>query len=169
MIDDLIAAGSLDEDPAIDDLVKKFVQARATAEEAKAALEKTAATTAKDSAAYAAALARYRTAVAELDTAEKALAAHLSTTGREPLSATSRGTGRSARTVSELPRATAGTTTPTNVSRRKVPGLPGGRVDNPVHIGLPPTGVGSDPVSSLGYVAAALTLAMGITMTRRKH
>lgn len=127
MIDDLIAAGSLGEDPAIDDLVKKFVQARATAEEAKAALEKTAATTAKDSAAYAAALARYRTAVAELDTAEKALAAHLSTTGREPLSATSRGTGRSARTVSELPRATAGTTTPTNVSRRKVPGLPGGQ------------------------------------------
>ena len=173
MIDDLIAAGSFGEDPTIDALVKKFVQARATAEYAKAALEKVAATEAEDSAAYAAALARYRTAVADLDKAEKALATHLSTnTGREreTLSATtSRGTDRSARTAFEFPPATAGTTTPTNVSRRKVPGLPGGRVDNPVHIGLPPTGVGSDPVSSLGYVAAALTLAMGITMTRRKH
>lgn len=173
MIDDLIAAGSFGEDPTIDALVKKFVQARATAEYAKAALEKVAATEAEDSAAYAAALARYRTAVADLDKAEKALATHLSAnTGREreTLSAiTSRGTDQSARTASELPSATAGTTTVTNVSHRKVAEQPGGRVDNPVHIGLPPTGVDSDPVSSLGYIAASLTLAMGITISRRKR
>ena len=173
MIDDLIAAGSFGEDPTIDALVKKFVQARATAEYAKAALEKVAATEAEDSAAYAAALARYRTAVADLDKAEKALATHLSAnTGREreTLSAiTSRGTDQSARTASELPSATAGTTTVTNVSHRKVAEQPGGRVDNPVHIGLPPTGVDSDPVSSLGYIAASLTLAMGITIPRRKR
>ena len=173
MIDDLIAAGSFGEDPTIDALVKKFVQARATAEYAKAALEKVAATEAEDSAAYAAALARYRTAVADLDKAEKALATHLSAnTGREreTLSATtSRGTDQSARTASELPSATTGTTTVTNVSHCKVAEQPGGRVDNPVHIGLPPTGVDSDPVSSLGYIAASLTLAMGITISRRKR
>lgn len=173
MIDDLIAAGSFGEDPTIDALVKKFVQARATAEYAKAALEKVAATEAEDSAAYAAALARYRTAVADLDKAEKALATHLSAnTGREreTLSATtSRGTDQSARTASELPSATTGTTTVTNVSHCKVAEQPGGRVDNPVHIGLPPTGVDSDPVSSLGYIAASLTLAMGITIPRRKR
>ncbi|MEA5639199.1 hypothetical protein, partial [Cutibacterium granulosum] len=173
MIDDLIAAGSFGEDPTIDALVKKFVQARATAEYAKAALEKVAATEAEDSAAYAAALARYRTAVADLDKAEKALATHLSTnTGREreTLSATtSRGTDQSARTAFEFPPATAGTTTLTDVSRHKVAEQPGGRVDNPVHIGLPPTGVDSDPVSSLGYIAASLTLAMGITISRRKR
>ncbi|MEA5641020.1 hypothetical protein [Cutibacterium granulosum] len=173
MIDDLIAAGSFGEDPTIDALVKKFVQARATAEYAKAALEKVAATEAEDSAAYAAALARYRTAVADLDKAEKALATHLSTnTGREreTLSATtSRGTDQSARTAFEFPPATAGTTTLTDVSHHKVAEQPGGRVDNPVHIGLPPTGVDSDPVSSLGYIAASLTLAMGITIPRRKR
>lgn len=173
MIDDLIAAGSFGEDPTIDALVKKFVQARATAEYAKAALEKVAATEAEDSAAYAAALARYRTAVADLDKAEKALATHLSAnTGREreTLSAiTSRGTDQSARTTSQLPPATAGTTTLTDVSHHKVAEQPGGRVDNPVHIGLPPTGVDSDPVSSLGYIAASLTLAMGITIPRRKR
>ena len=173
MIDDLIAAGSFGEDPTIDALVKKFVQARATAEYAKAALEKVAATEAEDSAAYAAALARYRTAVADLDKAEKALATHLSAnTGREreTLSATtSRGTDQSARTAFEFPPATAGTTTLTDVSHHKVAEQPGGRVDNPVHIGLPPTGVDSDPVSSLGYIAASLTLAMGITIPRRKR
>lgn len=173
MIDDLIAAGSFGEDSTIDALVKKFVQARATAEYAKAALEKVAATEAEDSAAYAAALARYRTAVADLDKAEKALATHLSTnTGREreTLSATtSRGTDQSARTAFEFPPATAGTTTLTDVSHHKVAEQPGGRVDNPVHIGLPPTGVDSDPVSSLGYIAASLTLAMGITIPRRKR
>ena len=173
MIDDLIAAGSFGEDPTIDALIKKFVQARATAEYAKAALEKVAATEAEDSAAYAAALARYRTAVADLDKAEKALATHLSTnTGREreTLSATtSRGTDQSARTAFEFPPATAGTTTLTDVSHHKVAEQPGGRVDNPVHIGLPPTGVDSDPVSSLGYIAASLTLAMGITISRRKR
>lgn len=173
MIDDLIAAGSFGEDPTIDALVKKFVQARATAEYAKAALEKVAATEAEDSAAYAAALARYRTAVADLDKAEKALATHLSTnTGREreTLSATtSRGTDQSARTAFEFPPATAGTTTLTDVSHHRVAEQPGGRVDNPVHIGLPPTGVDSDPVSSLGYIAASLTLAMGITIPRRKR
>lgn len=173
MIDDLIAAGSFGEDPTIDALVKKFVQARATAEYAKAALEKVAATEAEDSAAYAAALARYRTAVADLDKAEKALATHLSTNTcreRETLSATtSRGTDQSARTAFEFPPATAGTTTLTDVSHHKVAEQPGGRVDNPVHIGLPPTGVDSDPVSSLGYIAASLTLAMGITIPRRKR
>ncbi|BDQ40397.1 hypothetical protein [Cutibacterium granulosum] len=173
MIDDLIAAGSFGEDLTIDALVKKFVQARATAEYAKAALEKVAATEAEDSAAYAAALARYRTAVADLDKAEKALATHLSAnTGREreTLSATtSRGTDQSARTAFEFPPATAGTTTLTDVSHHKVAEQPGGRVDNPVHIGLPPTGVDSDPVSSLGYIAASLTLAMGITIPRRKR
>lgn len=173
MIDDLIAAGSFGEDPTIDALVKKFVQARATAEYAKAALEKVAATEAEDSAAYAAALARYRTAVADLDKAEKVLATHLSTNTcreRETLSATtSRGTDQSARTAFEFPPATAGTTTLTDVSHHKVAEQPGGRVDNPVHIGLPPTGVDSDPVSSLGYIAASLTLAMGITIPRRKR
>ena len=173
MIDDLIAAGSFGEDPTIDALVKKFVQARATAEYAKAALEKVAATEAEDSAAYAAALARYRTAVADLDKAEKALATHLSTNTcreRETLSATtSRGTDQSARTAFEFPPATAGTTTLTDVSHHKVAEQPGGRVDNPVHIGLPPTGVDSDPVSNLGYIAASLTLAMGITIPRRKR